>query len=50
MSKSSNKAKIEQIKAWLEGRKTQRKKQSPNKGRESRSDYYKKQGFRGANI
>ena len=50
MSKSSNKSKIEQIKAWLEDRKIQRKKQSPNMGRESRSDYYKKQGFRGANI
>ena len=43
MSKSSNKSKIEQIKSWLEGRKTQAKKIAP---KQSRSDYYASKGRR----
>jgi len=46
MSKSSNKARIEQLKAWLADRKIVAKKNKPR--RESRSDYYKKKGFNGA--
>lgn len=49
MSKTSNKAKIEQLKDWLEWRKQNSKKSfiASKKPRESRSDYYKQQQAKG---
>ena len=49
MSKSSNKAKIEQLKEWLEWRKQNSKRSfiNKNKPKESRSEYYKQQKAKG---
>ena len=47
MSKTSNKQKLDQLKLWLDGRKTTTKRTPTGNRTKSRSDYYKKQGFNG---